>query len=123
MIFRTANLKGGRMDDELAHFGGVDRERPAVLVNERWLDCPSHSRIGITIVFQERLRSAAVDPKADLTSLPEVETSQRVGATIARPGKVICVGLDYSDHAAESQWRSRRSRSVSKSKQYSCGAL
>jgi 2-keto-4-pentenoate hydratase/2-oxohepta-3-ene-1,7-dioic acid hydratase in catechol pathway len=31
--------------------------------------------------------------------LPEV--SGRLGAPIARPGKVVCIGLNYSDHAAE----------------------
>jgi 2-keto-4-pentenoate hydratase/2-oxohepta-3-ene-1,7-dioic acid hydratase in catechol pathway len=31
--------------------------------------------------------------------LPEV--SGRIGAPIARPGKVVCVGLNYTDHAAE----------------------
>jgi len=35
--------------------------------------------------------------------LPELEgaASLRVGAPIARPGKVVCIGLNYSDHAAE----------------------
>jgi 2-keto-4-pentenoate hydratase/2-oxohepta-3-ene-1,7-dioic acid hydratase in catechol pathway len=31
--------------------------------------------------------------------LPEVDG--RIGAPIARPGKVVCIGLNYSDHAAE----------------------
>ena len=35
-------------------------------------------------------------------TLPEVDvTGQRVGAPIARPGKIVCIGLNYSDHAAE----------------------
>jgi 2-keto-4-pentenoate hydratase/2-oxohepta-3-ene-1,7-dioic acid hydratase in catechol pathway len=25
----------------------------------------------------------------------------RIGSPIARPGKVVCIGLNYSDHAAE----------------------
>lgn len=36
-------------------------------------------------------------------TLPIVESpTGRVGAPIARPGKVVCIGLNYSDHAAES---------------------
>jgi 2-keto-4-pentenoate hydratase/2-oxohepta-3-ene-1,7-dioic acid hydratase in catechol pathway len=35
----------------------------------------------------------------DLTSLPVLEG--RTGAPVARPGKVVCIGLNYSDHAAE----------------------
>ena len=35
-------------------------------------------------------------------TLPELDvTGQRVGAPIARPGKIVCIGLNYSDHAAE----------------------
>ncbi|MFF7281260.1 fumarylacetoacetate hydrolase family protein [Streptomyces griseorubiginosus] len=34
--------------------------------------------------------------------LPRIEIAgQRIGAPVARPGKVVCVGLNYVDHAAE----------------------
>jgi 2-keto-4-pentenoate hydratase/2-oxohepta-3-ene-1,7-dioic acid hydratase in catechol pathway len=33
--------------------------------------------------------------------LPQLESSGRVGAPVARPGKVVAVGLNYRDHAAE----------------------
>lgn len=33
---------------------------------------------------------------------PLVSEQERWGAPVARPGKVICIGLNYSDHAAES---------------------
>jgi 2,4-diketo-3-deoxy-L-fuconate hydrolase len=35
------------------------------------------------------------------SSLPDVAEAVRWGAPVARPGKIICVGLNYSDHAAE----------------------
>ncbi|WP_314374064.1 fumarylacetoacetate hydrolase family protein [Sphingomonas paucimobilis] len=41
---------------------------------------------------------AALDP----ASLPVVEGNPRLGACIARPGKFVCIGLNYRDHAAES---------------------
>ncbi|MEU7860026.1 fumarylacetoacetate hydrolase family protein [Nonomuraea sp. NPDC049141] len=45
----------------------------------------------------ERTRAALA---AD--ELPPIELSgQRIGAPVARPGKVVCIGLNYSDHAAE----------------------
>lgn len=44
---------------------------------------------------------AALDG-VDLSSLPEVATEgQRIGAPIARPRNIWCIGLNYSDHAAE----------------------
>lgn len=33
--------------------------------------------------------------------LPEVPEAMRWGAPIARPGKVVCIGLNYTDHALE----------------------
>jgi 2-keto-4-pentenoate hydratase/2-oxohepta-3-ene-1,7-dioic acid hydratase in catechol pathway len=38
---------------------------------------------------------------ADIASLPLVDDSARWAAPIARPGKAICIGLNYSDHAEE----------------------
>ncbi len=34
-------------------------------------------------------------------TLPELARPERIGAPVARPGKVVCVGLNYRDHAAE----------------------
>ncbi len=39
--------------------------------------------------------------KADLTALPVVDASTRLGPCVAGTGKFICIGLNYSDHAAE----------------------
>jgi 2-keto-4-pentenoate hydratase/2-oxohepta-3-ene-1,7-dioic acid hydratase in catechol pathway len=37
-----------------------------------------------------------------LTGLPELDvTGLRIGAPVARPGALVCIGLNYSDHAAE----------------------
>ena len=38
---------------------------------------------------------------ADLSSLPELSSSERVGSCITNPGKFVAIGLNYSDHAAE----------------------
>lgn len=38
----------------------------------------------------------------DLATLPRVEAMPRIGACVGQVGKFICIGLNYSDHAAES---------------------
>jgi len=38
---------------------------------------------------------------ADLSSLPELSASERIGSCITKPGKFVAIGLNYSDHAAE----------------------
>ena len=55
-----------------------------------------YARADALLDVLERLRD--VDPEA----LPEVAEGERHGAPVVRPGKVICIGLNYSDHAAES---------------------
>jgi 2-keto-4-pentenoate hydratase/2-oxohepta-3-ene-1,7-dioic acid hydratase in catechol pathway len=42
-------------------------------------------------------RITALDP----SSLPAVAAGMRIGPCVGRPGKFICIGLNYSDHAAE----------------------
>ena len=39
--------------------------------------------------------------KINLEELPELSNSERIGACINKPGKFVAIGLNYSDHAAE----------------------
>ena len=39
--------------------------------------------------------------KINLESLPEIPQSTRIGSCINKPGKFVAIGLNYSDHAAE----------------------
>jgi 2-keto-4-pentenoate hydratase/2-oxohepta-3-ene-1,7-dioic acid hydratase in catechol pathway len=46
---------------------------------------------------------AAIRRAHEAGDLPELdEAGQRVGAPVARPGAVVCIGLNYAAHAAES---------------------
>jgi len=38
----------------------------------------------------------------DQSSLPELSSSERIGSCITKPGKFVAIGLNFSDHAAES---------------------
>ena len=37
----------------------------------------------------------------DLSSLPELSSNERIGSCITNPGKFVAIGLNFSDHAAE----------------------
>ena len=37
----------------------------------------------------------------NLSDLPEISSNERIGSCVANPGKFIAIGLNYSDHAAE----------------------
>lgn len=87
---------------KLMRVGPAGQERPAVMVDEVIRDVSAHIADYDGAFFASdglaRLR-ALLD---DAASLPMVETSVRVGAPIARPHQVLCIGLNYADHARES---------------------
>jgi 2-keto-4-pentenoate hydratase/2-oxohepta-3-ene-1,7-dioic acid hydratase in catechol pathway len=76
-------------------------ERPAVLdAGDRLRDL---GKI-VDDITPEWLQAGGLDAlrKVDVTSLAILPRQQRLGAPISRTGKVVCVGLNYRDHAAES---------------------
>jgi 2-keto-4-pentenoate hydratase/2-oxohepta-3-ene-1,7-dioic acid hydratase in catechol pathway len=86
---------------KLIRFGAFKREKPGVLIDGVRHDCSGHFQDWNADFFQsgglEKLRSLCA-----AGALPAVGEAERWGACVARPGKVVCVGLNYSDHAAES---------------------
>ncbi len=85
---------------KLMRVGKPGQERPALLDKDgKVRDLSAHvSDIGGRHISPEGLAEiAAIDP----SSLPVIE-GERIGACVAGTGKFICIGLNYSDHAAES---------------------
>ncbi|MCY1212324.1 Ureidoglycolate lyase [compost metagenome] len=85
---------------KLLRYGAVGQEKPAMLDAEgRLRDLSMHvNDIAHEVLLPAGLaRLAALDPQ----SLPLVEGAPRIGACVAGSGKFICIGLNYSDHAAE----------------------
>jgi 2-keto-4-pentenoate hydratase/2-oxohepta-3-ene-1,7-dioic acid hydratase in catechol pathway len=87
---------------KLLRLGPLGQERPAVLGQDgRHYDLSSVTR-DIDGAF---LASGGLERAADALEagqLPEIDPAGvRLGAPIARPGKVVCIGLNYRDHAAE----------------------
>lgn len=86
---------------KLLRHGLTGAEKPGALdADGKIRDLSAH----ITDVGGDNLSddSLAKLANVDLNSLPEVASDTRIGPCIGDVGKVICVGLNYSDHAAES---------------------
>ena len=86
---------------KLLRYGAQGQERPGLLHADgsiRDLSGVVHDIGGDTLLPEslERLRGL------DASALPRVDGSPRIGPCVAGVGKFICVGLNYSDHAAES---------------------
>ena len=88
---------------KLIRFGERGKEKPGVLLDDG-------ARVDVSAVVTdyneeflgtdglEKLRRW-VDQNAG--GLPRVAPSVRLGAPICRPSKIVCIGLNYRDHAAE----------------------
>jgi 2-keto-4-pentenoate hydratase/2-oxohepta-3-ene-1,7-dioic acid hydratase in catechol pathway len=86
---------------KLLRVGNPGHERPALIDGQGGLrDLSDHvSDIGGEALLPENLDTLRA---LDLSRLPLIEGSPRIGPCVAAVGKIVCVGLNFSDHAAES---------------------
>lgn len=85
---------------KLMRIGAKGQERPAMLDSDGVIrDLSSHiddvSGDALSDVALEKLRAI------DSATLPEIPADTRIGPCVGNVGKFICIGLNYSDHAAE----------------------
>ncbi|MHB1936722.1 MAG: fumarylacetoacetate hydrolase family protein [Acidobacteriaceae bacterium] len=88
----------------LIRFGPLGNEKPGVIdATGTRRDLSAHFKDWDMAFFgSSNMPRLAEILKRETTALPTVPENERWAAPIARPGKVICIGLNYSDHAAES---------------------
>ena len=90
---------------KLIRFGDPGKEKPGVLLEDG-------SRIDVSGAFSEY--DETFFEKGGLSSLrnwlqsnakaaPKVASSMRLGPPVARPSKIVCIGLNFRDHAAETK--------------------
>jgi len=87
---------------KLFRFGGEGLEKPGVLINGKHLDLSSFGEdIGESFFESHGLARLEKFIKEKGSSLPEA-VIDRFGSAVTRPSKIICIGLNYADHAKES---------------------
>jgi 2-keto-4-pentenoate hydratase/2-oxohepta-3-ene-1,7-dioic acid hydratase in catechol pathway len=86
---------------KLLRYGAPGREKPGLV------DANGHIRDLSSVIAE--LSGDALLPASlaslsrfDVATLPHVDADVRIGPCVAGVGKFICIGLNYSDHAAES---------------------
>ena len=89
---------------KLIRFGQFGCEQPGVeLETGVRKDCSAHfSDWDRSFFAGEGMKQLAEMVSLDGHHLPTVDCNARLGAPIARPGKILGIGLNYSDHAKES---------------------
>ena len=86
---------------KLLRYGEMGKEKPGILDNNGKIrDLSSHiSDINGDTISKESLNQIA---SIDISSLPLIPEDTRLGSCVGNAGKFLCIGLNYSDHAAES---------------------
>ena len=85
---------------KLLRVGQKGSEKPAILDKDGKIrDLSSH----ILDLNPDTLNFKTISglQNLDLSSLPELSSSDRIGSCVSKPGKFIAIGLNFSDHAAE----------------------
>ncbi|MCL8381937.1 fumarylacetoacetate hydrolase family protein [Xanthobacter aminoxidans] len=85
---------------KLVRFGDFGREKPGLIDSDgkvRDLSGVIADLNGETLAPESLKKIAALDP----ASLPLAPEGARLGACVARPGNFVAVGLNFADHAAE----------------------
>jgi 2,4-didehydro-3-deoxy-L-rhamnonate hydrolase len=89
---------------KLIRFGAFENEKPGVIL-------PSGKKINVVAFGEDYnesfFKSNGIERLADwlvenAESCPEVPEDARLGSCVARPSKIICIGLNYAKHASES---------------------
>ena len=85
---------------KLVRFGDAGTEKPGMVDSDgniRDLSGQITDINGASLSKKSLAALATIDPE----SLPVIEKTVRIGACVADIGKFMCIGLNYSDHAAE----------------------
>jgi 2,4-didehydro-3-deoxy-L-rhamnonate hydrolase len=90
---------------KLMRFGAVDEEKPGLLLQDGTRVDASSLGMDYDEVFFAAggLRELEKWSQSHGPSAPRVPQSLRLGSPICRPSKIVCIGLNYRDHAAESK--------------------
>lgn len=87
---------------KLIRYGAAGKEKTGVIINDTKYDTSAFGEDYNEAFFENdglnRLKNFLTDNEG---KLPEVADSERLGSPIARPSKILCIGLNYADHARE----------------------
>jgi 2-keto-4-pentenoate hydratase/2-oxohepta-3-ene-1,7-dioic acid hydratase in catechol pathway len=85
---------------QLVRIGAFEQEKPAILIDGKYFDVSNYVRDYNEAFFAD----GGLDKLAQIVAnqdLTEIKAPTRLGSCVARPSKIICVGLNYADHARE----------------------
>jgi 2-keto-4-pentenoate hydratase/2-oxohepta-3-ene-1,7-dioic acid hydratase in catechol pathway len=86
---------------KLIRFGEAGKEKPGVIINDKQYDVSSFVKDYDETFFAEDGLDKLKTFLSGNPLLNEITAGTRLGSVVARPSKIVCIGLNYSDHAKE----------------------
>ena len=87
---------------KLIRFGNFGKEKPGICIDGENYDVSAFGEDYNEQFFEtdgiKRLEQFVAENRGNLKKLP---SDVRLGSPVARPSKIICIGLNYADHAKE----------------------
>ena len=89
---------------KLIRYGDLNKEKTGIILENKMYDTAAFGEDYDERFFEtnglERLYQFVQENKNSLT---EITPGTRLGSPLARPSKIVCIGLNYADHAAETK--------------------
>lgn len=86
---------------KLIRFGEAGKEKPGILIGDKRFDVSPIVADYNEAFFEENGLEKLKKALESNPLLPEVDATVRLGSPVARPSKIICIGLNYVDHCVE----------------------
>lgn len=87
---------------KLIRHGELNKEKPGVIIDDVYYDASSFGEDFNEAFFESdglaRFKKFISDNEG---KLPELSENVRLGSPVARPSKIVCIGLNYANHAQE----------------------
>ncbi|CAN5322015.1 fumarylacetoacetate hydrolase family protein [soil metagenome] len=87
---------------KLVRYGQPGKEFPGIILNGKIVDVEAFGEdFGERFFETDGIKRLRTWVEKNLKALPLIDIEQRFGPPIKRPSKIICIGLNFSDHAQE----------------------
>ena len=87
---------------KLIRFGEAGKEKPGINIEGKKFDVSAFVNDFNEAFFAgDGLQKLAAEIEKNQNKLPAIAADVRLGSPIARPSKIVCIGLNYADHAKE----------------------
>lgn len=89
---------------KLIRFGNVGKEKTGIIINDEYYDTSSFGEDYNEHFFEtDGLNRLQKFIEINKNQLPKVSKDIRLSSPVSRPSKIICIGLNYADHARETK--------------------